>query len=223
LQDFVGRFGFSYVDPSLAARNDFAWFLAAGPFVYGDMNLDPTDHIDGRPHVNFARRVCLLTAKAQVEQFQKNPRALDRYCRLTIWHGRPLSDFGIQIGKIRRGFVVGSEDFYWHARNFMVYAYLTRQEEMLSEVKPWKLREAFDSWYQWLEQNGNRLTMATRQTGTPVFRIGKALTDRPFDELPKVKLKDPFPQWKLPTPLEPRRYHNELLEELLFNRDGVFR
>lgn len=222
LKKFVSRFGTAEEPTARAAREDFVWFLASAPFVYGNLNSRPTDQILGRPHVSFSRRVCLLTAKFQVEEFLRNRNSLDRFTRLTVWHGRPITDFGIQIGRIQQRLEWGSDDFYWYARIFMVYAYLTGQEAMLNDVKPQELRQAFEQWYSWLERNGSKLILDTRENGTPVLRVGDKVSSRRFYELPYVTLAIPFPQWKFPKPLEPRRYHRELFKVFLFNRGDAF-
>jgi len=212
---FVDQFGVH------GPQADMRWLLAApgatlnrcgGP----EGGLCSADSERGRKE----RRVRLLLAEFQVKAFLKDPEKLARYYQAVAWNDqllRPVVLSG-QVYSVKRFFPNTPErpEYWWYARDFMVFAYATGRQDLLAGMKCTELQGQFLNWLEWfVKEDGPYLRPSVDgpywyvDEGEKRRQEGYVPFIKKLDLPPLVKVPEyPFPDWKGPPP--PHRFVSAL-------------
>lgn len=159
-----------------------------------------------------ARDVQVLFAELQVRHILSDREALERYYHAVVWYGSFFRFFAHNIGVMQQKFSEKPDaEYWWYARNFVVFAHATGRDDLLRDVKPEKLHARYIKWIHWIASNG------------PYFRASQSESRWYLDEgekkrqegylpfvsrsrLPKLikQPSKPFPDWTGPPALRPK-------------------
>ncbi len=184
------------------ARSDFAWVLGYPGGVL-PFSLSPSNDAEGK----LRRAIQIEMAEAEVRLFLEQPEKRTRYCHLVVW-SRVFAPNNLP--KRRRDLQKGirGQDYWYHARNFVVLAELTSRQDLLKDAAPENLAGKATEWDEWLSTEGWRLRFD--ETACK-WKIADSL-DRPDDEIsqdfqqfgvlsPDIPPRLPFPDWSDEAPI----------------------
>jgi hypothetical protein len=102
-------------------------------------------------------------------------------------------------------------EYWWYARNFVVYAHATGRDDLLHDVKPEKLHARYIKWIHWIASNGPYLRASQSESRWYLDEGEKKRQEEymPFvsrSRLPELikQPRNPFPDWTGPPPLRPK-------------------
>lgn len=219
IQFFVERFG------EEGAEADIRWILAdpgattnLGGGAGGLYSIE-----NGNESSKRRREIQLLIAEFQVRQFLHSRKKLHRYFHFTIWQRVILSTkkFPVQVSLTRQGFTKKpKEDFWWYARDLLLFAYATGRDDLLKsleeqkELTPELFKRKFLEWFEWMKHEGGYLR-PSKDGSRWILDLGEKrrkevyLPFAQYMELPPLENlpKTPFADWKgPPPPLEPATF-----------------
>jgi len=204
IEAFVDKFG------SKDSASDVRWLLCR-PQSTMDFNGFYPVHSERHPT---HRKQQLLVAEFQVRRFLKDQKAFERYYEFVVWTDWIFTPdvFGVSVDKTDKGFQRDGE-YWWHARNFILFAHATGRDDLFKGVAPSDLQPRFVDWQKWLKSEGAFLREKRQGYGWTIDKEAKQNDDRyaPFvesSELPTLENRPatPFTPWKGPKALSTRKF-----------------
>ena len=188
---------------------DFAWLVS---FYGGMVDYAPrfTSVFPRKGEAELLAREAQLTiAETQTHMFLAKKDLLRRYSHVYLWCGALRGFMSTMcVAAMRKR--IGSEEYWWYARNFLVMAHLTGRDDLLAGSKPEELEPVFWAWYRWYRRSGGYLRFDTEQKRWLVDPSKRARMEVyvPFVqdlELPPYEpARYPFPNWKGRKPCSPK-------------------
>ena len=208
-QEFVRQFG------RHGPEADLRWLLAVrGVGCKPDFEIAPysSEEFPGTeyPAVPQVQRAQLLMAELETRAFLKDPSLLRRHYHAVLWFGdffdpQSLPD---HVSTTRTNLKQGDDEYWWHARAFVLLAHATGRDDLVRDFDPDALQAPFDKWYAWFEKEGIYLRPSTSE---PIWVLDQGERKRQDAYLPfvlkpftlpslQVAPEGPLPDWKGPAP-----------------------